>query len=176
MRTIESWKPVSMFQMKNSVLGFALGFLPALMIFASGAYAQGGGASGDKPQTIAPSCPSGFVFSGGQCVRGSAPAPSPTASWALVIPKALGVKSALEMDGAAICLVTGSQAETAVSRYFKRNSMQYESVATNSIGEATTFFQAGRCDAFVVGSGQARSMLGSLRPAGANMVLPERIS
>lgn len=165
-----------MIQARNTVLGFAFSILPALMIFASGAYAQGGGASADRPHTIAPSCPSGFVFSGGQCVRGSAPVPSSTASWSLLIPKALGVKSALEMDGAAICLVPGSQAETAVSGYFQRNNMQFEPVATNSIGEAKTAFQAGRCDAFVVGSGQAHSMLGSLSPAGANMVLPERIS
>ncbi len=165
-----------MFQITKSVLGFALGFLPALMIVAAGALAQGGGASGDRPQTIAPSCPPGFVFSGVQCVRGSVPVPSSTKSWALVIPKALGVKSALEMDGAAICLVLGSQSETAVSGYFQRNSMQFTPVSTSTISEAKTYFQAGRCDAFVVGSGQARSMLGSLSPAGANMVLPERIS
>lgn len=79
------------------------------------------------------------------------------------------------MDGAAICLVTGSQAETAVRGYFKRNNMRFELVPTNSINEAKTFFQAGRCDAFVVGSGRAHSMLGSLRPAGANMILPEQI-
>lgn len=165
-----------MVQIRNSVLGFLLGVLPAFTVLASGALAQGGGAGGDRPQTIAPSCPSGFVFSGGRCVRGSAPAPSSSTSWALVIPKALGVKSALEMDGAAICLVTGSQAETAVNGYFQRNNMQFAPVPTNSISEATTTFQAGRCDAFVVGSGQAHSILGSLSPAGANMVLPELIS
>lgn len=177
---MDPWETIDMVRMKIIVFGLVLGILPALVVWSPGALAQGGGASGDKPRTIAPSCPSGFVFSGGQCVRGSVPSPSPvpstTGSWALVIPKALGVKSALEMDGAAICLVTGSQAETAVSGYFKRNKMQFEPIPTNSIGEATTFFQAGRCDAFVVGSGQAHSMLGSLSPAGANMVLPERIS
>lgn len=31
---------------------------------------------GGGPQTVAPSCPAGFVFSNGQCVRGGAPAPS----------------------------------------------------------------------------------------------------
>lgn len=32
--------------------------------------------AGGGPQTVAPTCPSGFVFSGGQCVRNTAPAPN----------------------------------------------------------------------------------------------------
>lgn len=35
-----------------------------------------GGAGGNAPPVVRPSCPSGFVFSGGQCVRNVAPVPN----------------------------------------------------------------------------------------------------
>jgi general L-amino acid transport system substrate-binding protein len=45
-----------------------------------------------------------------------------------MVPKALGVDSALQLSGAKICLEAGSQAEIAVAAYFKAHSMSYTAV------------------------------------------------
>lgn len=40
--------------------------------------------SGSGPQTVAPSCPSGYIFRGGQCERNAAPTPSCPAGFAFM--------------------------------------------------------------------------------------------
>ena len=67
-----------------------------------------------------------------------------------VIPINLGVSSALELDGAAIAIATGTEMETAVANYFRYNNISYEPVPAVSVEEAETLFLSGAADVLVL--------------------------
>ena len=71
---------------------------------------------------------------------------------AFLVNKSLGISSAKQLDGASVCLITGGKEEIMVSDYFKKNSMSYESVTTETNSESRAAYLAGRCDAIVVDS------------------------
>ena len=71
---------------------------------------------------------------------------------AFLVKKSLGISSAKQLDGASVCLITGGKEEIMVSDYFKKNSMSYESVTTETNSESRAAYLAGRCDAIVVDS------------------------
>ena len=71
---------------------------------------------------------------------------------AFLVNKSLGISSAKQLDGASVCLITGGKEEIMVSDYFRKNSMRYESVTTETNSESRAAYLAGRCDAIVVDS------------------------
>ncbi len=64
----------------------------------------------------------------------------------LMVPKKLGVRSAGELDGSAVCLSPDSPVSGMVADFFARNSMHYRAVAVKSGEEAVSAFEAGRCN------------------------------
>ena len=67
-----------------------------------------------------------------------------------LVNKSLGVSSANELDGAAVCLITGVKEEIMVSDYFKKNNMTYEAVTVGTKNELFEMYEAGRCDTILV--------------------------
>ncbi len=65
-----------------------------------------------------------------------------------MVNKNLGVKSALELDGASVCVQTGTTTERNLADYFRKHNMKYEPVVFENANEAIAAFQAGRCDVF----------------------------
>ncbi len=93
-----------------------------------------------------------------------------------MVRKDLGVKSASELDGAAVCTNTGTTTELNVSDYFRANSMEMKLVAFEKADEVVAAYDAGRCDVYTTDqSGLAAQRLKLSDPAG-HMVLPEVIS
>ncbi len=93
-----------------------------------------------------------------------------------MVPKTLGVTSAKELDGASICVQTGSTTELNLAEYFKVNGMSYEPVPIESPAEARQSYIAGRCDVYTtdaVGLAAQRSVF--QQPAD-HLILPEIIS
>lgn len=93
-----------------------------------------------------------------------------------IVPKALGVSSTKELDGATVCIQTGTTTELNLADYFRTNDMSYEPVPIESEAEARTQFLAGACDAYTTD----RSGLAAVRvnyPAPDDyVILPEVIS
>jgi general L-amino acid transport system substrate-binding protein len=89
-----------------------------------------------------------------------------------MVPTKLGVKSALELNGASVCTQTGTTTELNLADYFKANKMEYKIVAF----EILKAYQEGRCDVFTTDqSGLYAEVLKFSNPAD-HMVLPEIIS
>ena len=65
-----------------------------------------------------------------------------------MVNKSLGVKSALALDGASVCVQTGTTTERNLADYFRKHNMKYEPVVFENANEAIAAFQAGRCDVF----------------------------
>ena len=63
-----------------------------------------------------------------------------------LIPKKLGIKSAKELDGAAVCVLPGTTTEVNVADYFRANGMKMSPVVIENTAELAKAFFAGRCD------------------------------
>ncbi len=93
-----------------------------------------------------------------------------------MVPTKLGVKSALELNGASVCTQTGTTTELNLADYFKANKMEYKIVAFEKNEEVLKAYQEGRCDVFTTDqSGLYAEVLKFPNPAD-HMVLPEIIS
>jgi general L-amino acid transport system substrate-binding protein len=93
-----------------------------------------------------------------------------------MVPKSLGVKSALELDGASVCVQTGTTTELNLADYFRANNMSYTPVVFERGDEARTAYEQGRCDTLTTDqSGLYAERIGLSNPDD-HIVLPEVIS
>jgi general L-amino acid transport system substrate-binding protein len=93
-----------------------------------------------------------------------------------MVPKSLEVKSALELDGASVCVQTGTTTELNLADYFRANNMSYTPVVFERGDEARTAYEQGRCDTLTTDqSGLYAERIGLANPDD-HMVLPEVIS
>ena len=93
-----------------------------------------------------------------------------------MVPKSLGVKSALELDGASVCVQTGTTTELNLADYFRANNMSYTPVVFERGDEARTAYEQGRCDTLTTDqSGLYAERIGLAKPDD-HIVLPEVIS
>lgn len=88
----------------------------------------------------------------------------------------LGVTSALELDGASVCVSSGSTSELNVADYFSANDMSYNPVRFERADEVLAAYDAGRCDVYTSDlSGLAARRLVMEDPS-EHVMLPETIS
>lgn len=94
-----------------------------------------------------------------------------------LVPRALGVKSAREIDGATICLQTGTSNENTLADWARAHQVKYKPVVIESFNEVVNAFAAGRCDVFSTdASGLASIRISKLQNPDDYVVLPEIIS
>ena len=94
-----------------------------------------------------------------------------------MVRKDLGVSSATELDGASVCIQTGTTTELNLADYFHSNGMKYEAVTIETADEARQNYLAGRCDVYTTdasGLAAQRSTFGDDAPN--HVILPEIIS
>ena len=94
-----------------------------------------------------------------------------------MVPADLGVSSAMELDGAAVCVQTGTTTEKNLTDFFRATGMSFEPVVFEGLEESKTAFFEGRCDAYTTDA----SGLASIRATDAPnpddyVILPEIIS
>jgi general L-amino acid transport system substrate-binding protein len=93
-----------------------------------------------------------------------------------MVPKALGVTSAKQLDGASVCIQTGTTTELNLADFFRLSNMNYEPVPIETNEEARTNYLNGRCDVYTTdASGLAASRATFDNPAD-HIILPEIIS
>jgi general L-amino acid transport system substrate-binding protein len=93
-----------------------------------------------------------------------------------LISKALGIKSAKEMDGASICVLSGTTTELNVADYFRTNGMEYRPVVFDTGDLTIKAFEAGRCDVLTSDQSQLYGLRIKLAKPEEAVVLPEVIS
>ena len=95
---------------------------------------------------------------------------------AFLVTKALGVTSATELDGATICIKTGTTSELNLSDYFRTNDMMYDPVPVETDAEAIQQFLAGACDSFSTDGSKLAAFRATMENPADFVVLPEVIS
>ena len=93
-----------------------------------------------------------------------------------MVPKALGVTSAKELDGASICIQTGTTTELNLADFFRANNMSYEPVAIETNEEGQVNYLAGRCDVYTTDASGLAATRGTFDRPNAHVILPEIIS
>jgi general L-amino acid transport system substrate-binding protein len=93
-----------------------------------------------------------------------------------MVKKSLGVKSAKELDGASVCLQTGTTTELNVADYFRANGMKYKLVAYDTNDQVVAGYDSGRCDILTSDASQLYGLRTKLKNPSENIVLPQIIS
>jgi general L-amino acid transport system substrate-binding protein len=94
----------------------------------------------------------------------------------LMVPAKLGVKSAKELNGASVCVATGTTTELNLSDFFRQNGMTYKPVVFEKADELNSAYEAGRCDVYTTDQSGLYAQRLRLRVPGDHIVLPEVIS
>ncbi|VAW05405.1 Glutamate/glutamine/aspartate/asparagine ABC transporter, substrate-binding protein BztA [hydrothermal vent metagenome] len=93
-----------------------------------------------------------------------------------LVPKDLGVSSATELDGATVCIQTGTTTELNLADYFRSNKMSYEPVPIETNSEAQQQFLAGACDVFTTDASGLAATRSAFENPDDYVLLPEIIS
>ena len=93
-----------------------------------------------------------------------------------MVPKALGVTSAKQLDGASVCIQTGTTTELNLADYFRANNMSYEPVTIETNEEGQTNYLAGRCDVYTTDASGLAATRSTFDHPNAHILLPEIIS
>jgi len=93
-----------------------------------------------------------------------------------MVKKELGVSSAKELDGATICIQTGTTTELNLADFFKSNNNKYTPVNVADDAEALRQFSAGACDAYTTDASGLAATRATLPNPDDYIILPEIIS
>ncbi len=91
-------------------------------------------------------------------------------------PKALGVSSAKELDGATVCIQTGTTTELNLADFFRANGISYDPVPIETNSEAQAQYLAGACDVYTTDASGLASTRATFESPDDHMVLPEIVS
>jgi general L-amino acid transport system substrate-binding protein len=93
-----------------------------------------------------------------------------------MVKKDLGVSSAKELDGATVCIQTGTTTELNLADFFKQNNITYTPVTVADDAEAQRNYLAGTCDAFTTDASGLAAARSSFPDPENHIILPEIIS
>jgi general L-amino acid transport system substrate-binding protein len=93
-----------------------------------------------------------------------------------MVRKALKVNSALELNGASVCVQQGTTTELNLADYFRAHKMQLKSVTFATANEAIKSYDAGRCDAYTTDASGLYAERLRLANPDDHIILPEIIS
>jgi len=93
-----------------------------------------------------------------------------------MVPRDLGVSSATELDGATVCIQTGTTTELNLADFFRANNMTYEPVPIETGAEASQQYIAGACDIYTTDASALAAQRANFESPGDHVILPEIIS
>jgi general L-amino acid transport system substrate-binding protein len=91
-------------------------------------------------------------------------------------PKELGVTSAKELDGATICIQTGTTTELNLADFFRKNGISYEPVPVETNSEAQQQYIAGACDVYTTDSSALAATRATFESPGEHLIFADLIS
>jgi general L-amino acid transport system substrate-binding protein len=93
-----------------------------------------------------------------------------------MVPSELGVTSAMELDGATVCIQTGTTTELNLADFFRANGMSYEPVPIETNAEGQVQYLAGACDTYTTDISGLAAQRATFDDPQAHVILPEVIS
>jgi general L-amino acid transport system substrate-binding protein len=93
-----------------------------------------------------------------------------------MVHKSLGVKSAKELDGASVCVATGTTTELNLADYMRTAGMKYKAIVMEQAQDLLKAYDAGRCDVYTTDRSSLASERAAAKDPKDNIILPEVIS
>jgi general L-amino acid transport system substrate-binding protein len=93
-----------------------------------------------------------------------------------MVKKDLGVASAKELDGATVCVQTGTTTELNLADFFKSNNITYTPVNVADDTEGARQYLAGACDTYTTDASGLAASRATMADADNHIILPEIIS
>ena len=93
-----------------------------------------------------------------------------------MVPADLGVSSATELDGATVCIQTGTTTELNLADFFRVNGMSYEPVPIETGAEAVQQYLAGACDVYTTDRSALAAQRAGFENPDDSVILPEVVS
>jgi len=91
-------------------------------------------------------------------------------------PKELGVSSAKDLDGATVCIQTGTTTELNLADFFRSNNISYEPVPIETNAEGQQQYLAGACDVYTTDASGLAATRATFESPDDHVLLPEIIS
>jgi general L-amino acid transport system substrate-binding protein len=93
-----------------------------------------------------------------------------------MVPAELGVTSAMELEGASVCIQTGTTTELNLADFFRANNMQYTPIPIETNAEAQQQYLANACDVYTTDASGLAATRATFEDPSAHVILPEIIS
>jgi general L-amino acid transport system substrate-binding protein len=93
-----------------------------------------------------------------------------------LVPKASGIKSARELDGATVCVLTGTTTELNLADYFRANNMRLQAVTNENVNVLVETYLGGGCDAYTNDKSSLAARRSAFPSPNDHVILPETIS
>jgi general L-amino acid transport system substrate-binding protein len=93
-----------------------------------------------------------------------------------MVPRELGVSSAKDLDGATVCIQTGTTTELNLADFFRTNNISYEPVPIETNAEAQQQYLAGACDVYTTDASGLAATRATFENPADHAILPEIIS
>lgn len=93
-----------------------------------------------------------------------------------MVPADLGVTSAYELDGAAVCVTSGTTTELNMADFFRQNNLEYNPNIFEDTDVVLDAYESGQCDVFTTDRSQLAALRTSMQNPKDHVILPETIS
>lgn len=93
-----------------------------------------------------------------------------------MVPKSLGAASALDLDGATVCVVAGTGTKLNLEEFFRQHGMALNVVSFEDATATYDAYEQGRCNAATIDKSQLAAVRSTFSNPDAHVILPETIS
>jgi general L-amino acid transport system substrate-binding protein len=93
-----------------------------------------------------------------------------------LVPNDSGINSALELDGATICVLTGTTTELNLADYFRANGMEFTPVTNENVNVLVETYLGGGCDAYTNDKSGLAARRSAFPAPDDHKILPETVS
>ena len=93
-----------------------------------------------------------------------------------LVNKSLGVSSALDLQGASVCVTQGTTTELNMQDYSNQHSLNMEALTFEDTDAVVAAYQSGQCDAFTNDRSQLAAISSAFDNRADHVILPETIS
>ena len=93
-----------------------------------------------------------------------------------LVPADSGITSTLELDGATVCVLTGTTTELNLADYFRANGMSFTPVTNENVNVLVETYLGGGCDAYTNDKSGLAARRSAFPDPSAHVILPETVS